>query len=146
MRRRRFLEVALLTIAGIFLLLHAVHLKADFPNNSPWVDWAKYTDEGWYGDAAIRFYLRGAWHLPGDFNPAVALPVWPLLEAALFGLTGVSIVAARGLAVAVFEDMQWDVLERQSHQAEREQREVLHHAIRHLGPLARVYEHRPGQR
>ena len=92
----------MLTIAGIFLLLHAVHLKADFPNNSPWVDWAKYTDEGWYGDAAIRFYLRGAWHLPGDFNPAVALPVWPLLEAALFGLTGVSIVAARGLAVAVF--------------------------------------------
>ena len=35
--------------------------------------------EGWYGDGAIRHFLLGHWHVPGDFNPAAALPVWPLL-------------------------------------------------------------------
>lgn len=91
-----------LATTAVFLVLHFLHLRADFPNGSPWSDWAKYTDEGWYGDAAIRHYLRGTWHLPGDFNPAAALPVWPLLEAALFRFTGVGIVAARALTVFVF--------------------------------------------
>jgi hypothetical protein len=40
--------------------------------------------------------------VPEDFNPAVALPVWPFLEWLLFFLTGVSIEAARGLAVVCF--------------------------------------------
>ena len=95
----------LLWMAGIclFALLHAVHLAADFPNYTPWhEDWAKYTDEGWYGNAAIRAHLFGHWYLPGDFNPAIALPVWPLLEWVLFSFTGVSVTAARGLAVACF--------------------------------------------
>ena len=100
--RQHLLQSVLLLFAAAFFLLHFVHLRADFPNHSPWVDWAKYTDEGWYGDAAIRYYLRGTWHLPGDFNPGAALPVWPLLEALLFRFTGVGIVAARALAVAVF--------------------------------------------
>ena len=98
----RMVRGTLLLVAGILLALHFLHLRADFPNHSPWVDWAKYTDEGWYGDAAIRHYLRGTWRLPGDFNPGVALPVWPLLEAALFRFTGVGIVAARALTVCVF--------------------------------------------
>lgn len=86
-----------------FALLHAVHLSADFPNHTPWFrDWAKYTDEGWYGNAAIRAHLFGNWYLPGDFNPAPAVPVWPFLEWLLFFFTGVSIPAARGLAVAFF--------------------------------------------
>ncbi|HZP06160.1 MAG TPA: glycosyltransferase family 39 protein [Terracidiphilus sp.] len=92
----------LAVIAG-FALLHGLHLRADFPNHSPWfMDWAKYTDEGWYGDAAIRAHLFGNWYMPGDFNPAVAVPVWPFLEWILFFLTGVTPQAARGLAVAVF--------------------------------------------
>jgi hypothetical protein len=95
-------EAALLLVATLFLALHAVHLSADFPNHSPWMDWAKYTDEGWYGDAAIRHFQRGHWHVPGDFNPAAALPVWPLLEAALFRFTGVNLAAARALTVATF--------------------------------------------
>ncbi len=94
--------LSMLITAGVFLALHFLHLRADFPNLSPWSDWAKYTDEGWYGDAAIRHYLRGTWHLPGDFNPAAALPVWPMLEALLFRFTGVGIVAARALTVVVF--------------------------------------------
>ncbi len=93
---------SMLIVACVFFALHFLHLRADFPNHSRWTDWAKYTDEGWYGDAAIRHYLRGTWHLPGDFNPAAALPVWPLLEAVVFRFTGVGIVAARTLSVAVF--------------------------------------------
>ena len=98
----RALEAVLLLVSAIFLILHAFHLSADFPNHSPWMDWAKYTDEGWYGDGAIRHFQRGHWYVPGDFNPAAALPVWPLLEAALFRFTGVSLTAARGLTVAIF--------------------------------------------
>src|SRR5271170_2672585 len=95
-------EPVLLLVAAIFLTLHAFHLSADFPNHSPWMDWAKYTDEGWYGDGAIRHFQRGHWHVPGDFSPAAALPVWPLLEAALFRFTGVNLTAARALTVAIF--------------------------------------------
>jgi 4-amino-4-deoxy-L-arabinose transferase-like glycosyltransferase len=92
----------LLLIAG-FAVLHALNLRADFPNHSPWfMDWAKYTDEGWYGNAAVRAHLFGNWYLPGDFNPAPAVPVWPFLEWILFFFTGVTIQAARGLAVAFF--------------------------------------------
>ena len=92
----------LAAIAG-FALLHAGHLRADFPNRSPWVfDWAKFTDEGWYGNAAIRAHLFGNWYVAGDFNPAVAAPVWPFLEWLLFFFTGVTVQAARGLAVACF--------------------------------------------
>jgi hypothetical protein len=98
----RAVEAFLLLAATLFLALHALHLNADFPNHSPWMDWAKYTDEGWYGDAAIRHFQRGQWNVPGDFNPAAALPIWPLLEAALFRFTGVNLVAARALAVGIF--------------------------------------------
>jgi hypothetical protein len=89
-------------IAG-FAALHAWHLRADFPNGSPWVfDWAKYTDEGWYGAAAIRAHLFGHWYMAGDFNAAVAVPMWPLVEWVLFFSTGVTVEAARGLAVGCF--------------------------------------------
>ena len=92
----------LLIVAAVFFSLHFLHLTADFPNNSPWMDWAKYTDEGWYGDAAIRHYLTGHWYWSGDFNPAVALPVWPALELIVFKFTGVGPVAARSLTVCIF--------------------------------------------
>jgi hypothetical protein len=82
--------------------MHFVHLTADFPNYTEWRDWSKFTDEGWYSDAAIRHYQLGHWNVPGDFNPAAALPVWPVLEAVLFRFTGVSMAAARALAVTIF--------------------------------------------
>lgn len=82
--------------------LHFVHLQADFPNYSRWMDWSKYTDEGWYANAAVEHYLRGSWYVPGDFNVGAAVPVWPLLEGLVFHFTGVSIVAARALVVTVF--------------------------------------------
>ena len=93
-----------LWIVGIvlFAAAHVWHLRADFPNFSPWEDWAKYTDEGWYGNAAIRAHLFGSWYIPGDFNPAPAVPVWPFLLWVLFFFTGVTVQAARALAVAFF--------------------------------------------
>jgi hypothetical protein len=100
--RRWGIAVWVLAIVG-FAALHAWHLRADFPNGSPWVfDWAKFTDEGWYGAAAIRAHLFGHWYLAGDFNSAVALPVWPFVEWVLFFFTGVTVEAARGLAVGCF--------------------------------------------
>ncbi|HYK34847.1 ArnT family glycosyltransferase [Alloacidobacterium sp.] len=93
-----------LWITGICLLygVHLLHLRADFPNFSPWMDYSKYTDEGWYGSAAVRHFLSGSWRVPGDFNPGAALPVWPVLEGITFSFTGVSLAAARVLALAVF--------------------------------------------
>lgn len=100
---RRWAFAAWLLLIGGFAAMHAINLRADFPNHSPWVmDYAKFTDEGWYGNAAIRAHLFGHWYLPGDFNPAVAVPVWPFLEWILFFFTGVTIEAARGLAIAFF--------------------------------------------
>ena len=66
------------------------------------MDWAKYTDEGWYGNAAVRAHLFGYWYVPGDFNPAPAVPIWPFLEWILFFFTGVSVTAARALAITFF--------------------------------------------
>jgi hypothetical protein len=100
---RRWSTAAWVAVIAGFALLHAGHLRADFPNGSPWVfDWAKYTDEGWYGNAAARAHLFGNWYVAGDFNPAVAVPVWPFVEWLLYFCTGVSVEAARGLAVACF--------------------------------------------
>jgi hypothetical protein len=101
-RLAAFVRVLLLTAAAILFALHFLHLNADFPNHSPWSDWSKYTDEGWYGDAAIRHYLSGHWYVKGDFNPAVALPIWPVLELFAFRFTGVSPAAARSLTLCVF--------------------------------------------
>jgi Dolichyl-phosphate-mannose-protein mannosyltransferase len=99
----RWFYAGWMLVIGAFAVMHALHLRADFPNHSPWyMDWAKYTDEGWYGNAAIRAHLFGNWYLRGDFNPAAAIPVWPFLEWVLFFFTGVTIQAARGLAVAFF--------------------------------------------
>ena len=100
---RRWFYAMWLAGIGVFAGLHALHLAADFPNHTVWhIDWAKYTDEGWYGNAAIRMHLFGRWYIPGDFNPAPAVPVWPFLEWILFFFTGVSMEAARALAVAFF--------------------------------------------
>ena len=66
------------------------------------MDWAKYTDEGWYANAAIQHFVLGHWYVPGDFNIGPAVPLWPLLVGMLFHFTGVSLVAVRALAVTLF--------------------------------------------
>jgi hypothetical protein len=102
MTKTRLLYILWIVFLALFAAAHAWHLRADFPNHSPWQDWSKYTDEGWYGNAAVRAHLFGNWYVPGDFNPAPAVPVWPFLLWLLFFVTGVTVQAARGLAVAFF--------------------------------------------
>lgn len=102
LKQRSALKWALLLLAAVFYVLTFVHLRADFPNFSPWNDWSKMTDEGWYGGGAVHHFVQGSWFLPGSFNPAVAMPVWPLMLAFWFKLTGVGMVAARSLTVLIY--------------------------------------------
>jgi 4-amino-4-deoxy-L-arabinose transferase-like glycosyltransferase len=98
----RFLVGLLLVLSAIVYVAGFVHLRADFPNGSPWSDWSKMTDEGWYGGAAIHHFVNGSWYLPDSFNPAVAMPVWPAMLTAWFAVTGVSMVAARVLIMVLY--------------------------------------------
>ncbi|HVJ08396.1 MAG TPA: glycosyltransferase family 39 protein [Acidisarcina sp.] len=102
MKFKKLLLYSWIAAIAIFASMHFSNLRADFPNYSRWMDWSKYTDEGWYGNAAIEYFVRGSWFVPGDFNCAAALPVWPFLEWILFHFTGVSLQAARALAVSLF--------------------------------------------
>jgi 4-amino-4-deoxy-L-arabinose transferase-like glycosyltransferase len=96
----RRLNNILLMLAVVLCLLRFAYLRADFPNYSPWViDQAKFTDEGWWANAAVRHFLIGHWQIAGDYNPAAAVPVWPVLLTVVFHFTGVSIVAARAVNV-----------------------------------------------
>jgi hypothetical protein len=98
---RRCVYAAAWSLILAVAALRFLHLTDDFPNHSPWAtDQAKFTDEGWYSDAAIRHALTGNWYLRGDFNPAAAVPVWPAQLAVIFHFTGVSLTAARALSVA----------------------------------------------
>ena len=81
-------------------LARFAYLRADFPNHSPWmIDQAKFTDEGWWASAAVRHFLIGHWQVPGDYNPAAVVPVWPALLTLVFQLTGVSVAAVRAASV-----------------------------------------------
>ncbi|MGD0913011.1 MAG: glycosyltransferase family 39 protein [Terracidiphilus sp.] len=98
---QRPLRIALWVLAIALALSRFFWLAADFPNYSPWmIDQAKFTDEGWWANAAVMHALARHWHIAGDYNPAAAVPLWPLLVGALFHATGVSIVAARALSAA----------------------------------------------
>jgi 4-amino-4-deoxy-L-arabinose transferase-like glycosyltransferase len=92
----------LLVLSAVFYVAGFVHLRADFPNGSPWMDWSKMTDEGWYGGAAIHHFVWGNWYLPDSFNAAVAMPVWPAMLGAWFAVTGVSMIAARTLTMLLY--------------------------------------------
>lgn len=82
-------------------LMRFAYLRADFPNHSPWmIDQAKFTDEGWWASAAVRHFLIGHWQVPGDYNPAAVVPVWPALLTLVFQVTGVSITAVRAVSVS----------------------------------------------
>jgi Dolichyl-phosphate-mannose-protein mannosyltransferase len=76
-----------------------LHLNADFPNYSRWMDdSAKFTDEGWWAAGAIRHILTGHWLVEHDYDPMVAVPLWSLVLNAVFRFTGISAAAARGAA------------------------------------------------
>jgi 4-amino-4-deoxy-L-arabinose transferase-like glycosyltransferase len=97
----RWLHWIFLFLALILCLIRFAHLRADFPNHSPWmIDQAKFTDEGWWASAAVRHFLIGHWQVPGDYNPAPVVPVWPALLTLVFQVAGVSIIAVRAVTVS----------------------------------------------
>jgi len=99
---RRWFRIAIWSIVAALSILKFFYLTADFPNDSLWmIDQAKFTDEGWWGSAAVMHFVTGHWYVAGDYNPAVALPVWPALLGMVFHFTGVSVVAARALNVVI---------------------------------------------
>ena len=94
------LHTILLSLTIVLCLARFAWLLADFPNHSPWwLDQAKFTDEGWWANGAVRHLLLGHWQIAGDYNPAIVVPVWPLLLTAVFYFTGISLVAARAVSV-----------------------------------------------
>ena len=97
----RWLHWVFLFLALALCLTRFAYLGADFPNHSPWmIDQAKFTDEGWWASAAVRYFLIGHWQVPGDYNPAPVVPVWPALVTLVFQVTGVSIIAVRAVTVS----------------------------------------------
>jgi len=98
----RWLTAACCIAIAALCVLRFCFLTADFPNHSPWSsDQARFTDEGWWASGAISHHLLGRWTILGDYNPVVALPVWPAMLAALFHFTGVSLPATRAFTVAL---------------------------------------------
>lgn len=91
--------MALLSIG--FTLLRLRHLDADFPVE---LDWSAdlYSDEGWYANAAVRHAIGLPWFSPGDFNPAVNMPLGQLLHSLFFSLFGLNLFAARLPDVCAF--------------------------------------------
>ena len=93
-------QLALLLLTICLLALRFCHLSADFPVFHFYdQDGARFTDEGFYTGAALQHFTLGHAYLPGGWNPGVFMPVWPLLVGLLFHFTGISVVAARALAV-----------------------------------------------
>jgi 4-amino-4-deoxy-L-arabinose transferase-like glycosyltransferase len=94
------LRWAMWAVIIALLALRLLHLSADFPNFTFWWDdAAKFSDEGWYGNAALNSVLMGHWYIPGDWAPATVVPVWPAILTGVFHLTGVNIIAARATEV-----------------------------------------------
>jgi hypothetical protein len=98
-RQQRSLWILVLVTACL-LALRLWHVRADFPDYHFYSqDGARFTDEGFYTGAAIQHFTLGHAYIPGGWNPGVFMPVWPLLAGLVFHFTGVSVVAARSLAV-----------------------------------------------
>ncbi len=96
--RRWHLVLLLLTIC--LLALRLWHLRADFPDDRFYSqERARFTDEGFYTSAALHHFTLGRAYIPGGWNPGVFMPVWPFLVGAVFRFTGISVIAARSLAV-----------------------------------------------
>lgn len=90
----------LLFVTACLLALRLWHIRADFPDYRFYSqDGARYTDEGFYLSAAIQHFTLGHAYVPGGWNPGVFMPVWPFMAGLLFHFTGVSVAAARSLAV-----------------------------------------------
>ena len=94
-------HLALLLLTICLLALRLWHICADFPNFHFYSqERARFTDEGFYTSAALHHFTLGHASVPGSWNPGVFMPVWSILVGLIFHFTGISVVAARSLAVA----------------------------------------------
>ncbi len=93
-------RLVLLLLALCLLALRLWHIRADFPDYHFYSqERARFTDEGFYTNAALHHFTLGHAYIPGSWNPGIFMPVWPLLVGLLFHFTGISVTAARSLAV-----------------------------------------------
>ena len=93
-------HLALLLLTICLLTLRLWHIRADFTDFHFYSqERARFTDEGFYTSAALHYFTLGRAFVPGSWNPGVFMPVWPLLVGVVFHFTGISVVAARSLAV-----------------------------------------------
>ncbi|MHB1937958.1 MAG: ArnT family glycosyltransferase [Acidobacteriaceae bacterium] len=93
-------HLVLLLLAICLLALRLLHLRADFPVFHFYdQDGARYTDEGFYTGAALQHFTLGHAYIPGGWNPGMFMPVWPFLVGLVFHFSGISVIAARALAV-----------------------------------------------
>jgi len=105
------LFIAALAVTALFYLGRLIHLGADYTTDYEYSrDGVLYSDEGWYANNAISWYLTGDWHREGELNFAVNLPVLQWLHTISFAIFGVSIIGARmtivvclGIACALLE-------------------------------------------
>ena len=98
---RRVLALCLFGWAAIFLLLRVVLLDADIDASLTESN-GIVTDEGWYSNSAVRAAVGQPWHLPGDVNEAVVMPVFHVLQALTIGSLGFGAASARLLPVLLF--------------------------------------------
>jgi hypothetical protein len=88
------------TLLVLLGLAAFVSLGADFHHYTRWIDdSSRYCDDGWYAGGAINKILTGRWLHTGDFNAMVPVPGWSSLLGFVFHFTGVSVVAARAVAL-----------------------------------------------
>lgn len=92
--RREGIRAVFIMIILASVVLRFFNLGADFPENYT-KSGALYTDEGAYSGAAVACRLTGDWHIDGDFNPAVSLPVFQIAQFISFKLFGLSLESAR---------------------------------------------------
>ena len=93
-------HLTLLVLTICLLGLRLWHIRADFPDFHFYSqERARFTDEGFYTSAALHYFTLGRAYVPGSWNPGVFMPMWPLLAGLVFHFTGITVVAARSLAV-----------------------------------------------
>lgn len=94
-------KITVLVVILFSLGMRFIYLEADFPSGITWSG-VLYTDEGWYSNGAISYFLNGNWLIEGDFNTIVNVPIFQLLQSIAFKLIGLSLFSARITTVILF--------------------------------------------
>lgn len=88
-------------VSLFFLIVRFFNLDADFPLGITYSG-VVFTDEGWYSNAAVRSYIFGSWYLPGDFNPAINMPIGQLLHKVTLYFLGLGLSSVRATSAVAY--------------------------------------------